>query len=69
MLSSVEKSAVSSVPVQSKNLFKLCDVVILVGSDEIGHSQNLRVVLIGLCLSKHTHTHTHTHEGSSMNYL
>ena len=38
------------VPVSSEYLLKLSDVIILIGLHQVGHGQDLRVVLVRLCL-------------------
>ena len=37
-------------PVHLENFFKVVDVIVLVGRDEVGHGQNLRVILVRLGL-------------------
>ena len=41
---------VSYSPVGSQNLLKLSDVIVLVGLDQVGHGQDLWVVLVWLGL-------------------
>ena len=38
------------VPVSSKYLLKLSDVIVLIGLHQVGHGQDLGVVLVRLCL-------------------